>query len=388
MNRKLILITIVANFILLGNLVITNDISSNTIKYHSQKKATKSLVEPMVFSEHYEHSGTGSSYYILAQGTITSQTPKDFQKFINNLEERGSPDIYFDSPGGNLIAGIEMGKIIRDLGLNTYVGGPYVSLERFDRNKGDITKVLVEKGICFSACAYAFLGGTSRSIGTNGTYGVHQFYANENTKESITQITMTLIANYLDEMGIDRKLLDIASVTTADSIQPLSTIEAQKLNVDNTDPIKGEWQINVNLEGQLLGIVSQKQPYKNAIVSLYIFRSRNNLVGVIKYLINQKFRSKTELIDAFAGNGNYMSFSKKEYKKEYVLELLQPWQQEKDGSLKVSFIIDPQFMFSVAKEKFLYFNANFPNAIRDIDPSVTFSTDKLESILKAMYKQN
>ena len=67
--------------------------------------------------------------------------------------------VAFQSPGGNLIAGIEIGTQIR---LRNYM-------------------TLVPSGVqCASACALAWLGGTKRLMGPGARIGFHAASVNEN----------------------------------------------------------------------------------------------------------------------------------------------------------------------------------------------------------------
>jgi hypothetical protein len=164
-------------------------------------------------------------------------------------------------------------------------------------------KILVEQGICFSACAYAFLGGVTREIDTKGLFGLHQFRSqrsNKNDKgEASTQIAVALLAQYLDEMGIDRKVLDIASIIPSKDIQILPLHIAQALNVDNTNPPKGKWEIGTSNSGNLFAYIVQKQPRKNALVCFCLARSNQNFIATIVYIIRQNFRSEKYLEDMF-----------------------------------------------------------------------------------------
>lgn len=66
--------------------------------------------------------------------------------------------VLFDSLGGNLDAGIEMGKAIRFRQLATAV---------------------TSDSMCFSACALAWLGGTTRMVQERGYVGFHAAYTDE-----------------------------------------------------------------------------------------------------------------------------------------------------------------------------------------------------------------
>lgn len=192
--------------------------------------------QPMTFSVKIPCEGHGSmcNEYILAQGIITPKTPERFAIFMRKIKPY-KPTIYFHSPGGDLVAALKMGHMIRQAGLDTFVGGPY---EQFIK-LGIPYQTLVKNGGCVSACAYAFLGGVSREVSEGGKYGVHQFAGSrKDTGEGSAQVTSTVLANYLDDMGVDRRLLDIASLTRPTAVQLIKPSLARELNVDNTAPLK------------------------------------------------------------------------------------------------------------------------------------------------------
>src|SRR3546814_9028218 len=100
-------------------------------------------------------------------------TPDRFRRFLTAADiPRGARyEVYLHSPGGNLMAGIELGTIIRDYGFGTRVARsvPFSYSTPEFRFEGE------EDGHCFSACAFAFLGGRWR-IASDRSLGVHQHY--------------------------------------------------------------------------------------------------------------------------------------------------------------------------------------------------------------------
>jgi len=160
--------------------------------------------QPMTFRAYQECSGNGCPYFVLAQGVITPTSPRAFQQFLSS--EKYQPVVYFDSPGGGLSAALELGRLIRARGLDTYVGGPYEAFEGFAGPAREINRTLTQRGICFSACAYAFLGGVSREIHEGGSFGVHQFYSGGRPLgDATTQVAMTTLISRV--CSFDRSLV-------------------------------------------------------------------------------------------------------------------------------------------------------------------------------------
>lgn len=98
---------------------------------------------PMTFRQEYT-GGNRCCWWIAAEGEITAETPRALEQFLATptaLKMRGP--VLFNSPGGSLIGGLELGYVIRKHGLDTQVG--------WQRSTGI---GFGEQGsVCASACA-------------------------------------------------------------------------------------------------------------------------------------------------------------------------------------------------------------------------------------------
>ncbi|AHM03031.1 periplasmic protein-like type [Roseibacterium elongatum DSM 19469] len=152
--------------------------------------------------------------------------------------------IVFNSPGGDLAAGLELGRLIREAGYRTGIARSV--LEPSMPPEGRFRHYRTAGAICDSACAYAFLGGVDRAIGEGAAIGFHQFIdpsmfelgegevsALEMLIDSARDQYVTgLIVEYLVEMGIDLGLYPIAAaVGPADPIRRLTRDEIRELGV-------------------------------------------------------------------------------------------------------------------------------------------------------------
>ena len=77
--------------------------------------------EPMTFAIARNGGNCSRCNWISAIGVITEKTPEDFRSIISGPYLRNI-DILLHSPGGNIAAGLVLGKLIRDNGLSTIVG--------------------------------------------------------------------------------------------------------------------------------------------------------------------------------------------------------------------------------------------------------------------------
>ena len=176
---------------------------------------------------------------MLAIGQIDKDTPKQLKAFAKDFP-RGTW-LAISSPGGNLIGGMQLGVAIRELGFNTTIGNT-------DFSPPD----------CLSACAYAFAGGVSRRLTPGSRYGLHQFRGSDQAinAEDTQKISATL-AKYLDVMGVDRRLLDYAQMTTSDKVTVLTLTQAQLLKVDTAGQTSyARWRLEATPDGKLLAVNS------------------------------------------------------------------------------------------------------------------------------------
>jgi hypothetical protein len=333
---------------------------------------------PMKFSLHHECTdGNFCGSFILAQGIFTPTTPSDFEKFIVTINF--TPPIYFDSPGGNLVAGLQLGQHIRKRGIDTHVGGPYES----QSHNNTPVKTIVPSAICFSACAYAFLGGVNRHVGLQGKYGVHQFRSTTTDGgEAAAQLTVAVLGAYIDNMGVDRKLLDLASTTASGKIQLVSKHDAQSLGVDNQIDKKSIWKIHAGKNGDLIVFSRQRQSARDAITSLIITKTRGKYFLTLEYKTNQKFRNERDVQDAFT------EFSKFSIGIPGVKFSLIPLDSGKYnfGSFIGHFSIPDDAIALLKEVNSFELTADWPNYLRDIDPSTSFGTEGLNNALGALAK--
>lgn len=168
--------------------------------------------------------------WVLARGVITAQTPAEFLAFINRTE-MNARTVRFDSPGGDLVAGMRLGEVIR--------------AKRFD----------TEATYCASACAYAFLGGEERRlVGKAPRFGVHRFYRSRSLNSPTlkhysgeeldrTQRLMAGLMLYVMKMGADMRLITLAAEAGPGEMRWIDLDEARSLSVTYTPYTWEKWEI-------------------------------------------------------------------------------------------------------------------------------------------------
>lgn len=174
---------------------------------------------------------------IYASGEITEGTKDRFLAFVRSRQVEAAK-IHFNSPGGSLAEGIELGRAIRSLGFFTSVG---VYTPSYDPDADSAS-------ICASACAYAYAGGTSRFLSQyTGKLGIHQFYSapgSATSNEEVQQISGLIVA-YLDQMGVDAKAFSISTIANPDGMIWLSPDDALGLKFANNGSDAPEAEIKL-----------------------------------------------------------------------------------------------------------------------------------------------
>lgn len=208
----------------------------------------------------------GECAWVLARGDIE---PGDTHKLKAMASSQELPrNIRFDSDGGSLLEAMELGRFLRSDGWDSFVGD--LLLDESAQEK------------CFSACAYAFIGGVKRRA-LPSVLGVHQFYElvsehyelldpTGSNKTSDAQIITAALYEYVREMGVDVTMVSIASsVADADQLHLFDQQELDVLTINTNKPsdTREHWRIEPMGNG-VAAIVTQVQDSSGKVASLSI----------------------------------------------------------------------------------------------------------------------
>jgi hypothetical protein len=118
--------------------------------------------------------------------------------------------VAFQSNGGSLLAGIEIGRKIR---LRNYV-------------------TYVPTGVCASACAFAWLGGAKRMMGTGALVGFHAAYVTENGQATESGAGNALLGAYLNELGLPDRAVYFIAKAPPNGMTWLTMADAAREGID------------------------------------------------------------------------------------------------------------------------------------------------------------
>lgn len=200
--------------------------------------------------------------WISAEGTIEASTPVLLKRLLKTLGGRALP-IVVNSPGGNVDAALQLGRMVRKNKLDIAVGitefsgcSPGMKNCRDNDAKGQpyLGAAHDSGAMCNSACPLMFAGGIRRVVGEWAYLGVHQItttyrrekllyrttYRIVNGKKKIISTRIVSRKNagsyktyemsrtvekrlsaYLKEMGVEQGVLDVIKATPASDIRQI-----------------------------------------------------------------------------------------------------------------------------------------------------------------------
>ena len=164
---------------------------------------------------------------VYLDGTIDPGAPDRLSAALDGM--RGKIAVWLNSPGGNLFAGMQLGRIIRKHGASTHI----------------IDARTLRPGECYSACSLAFLGGVSRFNDNGARYGVHRasVAGTAGGGRDLGQDLSAVIESYIREMGVDDRLFDLWVKAAPDEMYILSRQQARELGVVNDGRMPPEWSV-------------------------------------------------------------------------------------------------------------------------------------------------
>jgi hypothetical protein len=236
MNRSIgqALVRSLAYAILVIGVLTTQNLVAATTQNHLRI----SIYEPDTFNKIYRDKKT---VIIVLDGDIDQEAPTRLAQILANPRNHFA-DVYLNSPGGYIFAGIEIGNLLRRYGANTHVG--LMSINKDGDNGLDFAKHT--PGYCYSACAIAFLGGVYRFVDKDSRFGVHQFYATTGPNASdlaSAQVISARIGSYLREMGVSGELFEHMASAGPQDMKILSRDELIKTKVANYGRKPSQWII-------------------------------------------------------------------------------------------------------------------------------------------------
>jgi len=154
--------------------------------------------------------------WVIVKGMIEPGDTVNFLSALGNKDVK-VVTVWLESPGGNAAEGLAMARIIKTLGLNTYV--------HIDSK-------------CDSICSVMFLSGKRKMAAIDGKIGVHTAYDPKTKRPDA--YGNALIAWYLGSLDYPEELVDLWIKTKPDRLVNLNNgpNTAFRLGIETVQPIQ------------------------------------------------------------------------------------------------------------------------------------------------------
>jgi ATP-dependent protease ClpP protease subunit len=170
-------------------------------------------------------------------GEITADAPERFRtaldegiKKANMWHYGGAPmlPVYLDSLGGNVLAAMRMGQLIRQLGASTWIR---------------------PTAKCASSCVLIFAGGVERLLLDDAHLGIHRPYFPPEQFAKLDRLEAQKryaaleagVAKYLQSMGVADSLFNQMMQIPSNKLKWLEEYEAKEMRLVGEDPAFAEW---------------------------------------------------------------------------------------------------------------------------------------------------
>ena len=174
--------------------------------------------------------GARCPHVIVAEGVIESDTPQAFVDFLRSEsgDRRLKRIVFFNSRGGNVVASMVFGHILRELRIAGIIGrfeggadaGPFV-------------------GECLSACVYAMMGAVRRVAPEGSHVALHRMSIVESegggwgaqahvTRSFADRPMVAVLKRYARRMGVNPAMVALAESLPPDNMHVLTPAEMRR----------------------------------------------------------------------------------------------------------------------------------------------------------------
>jgi len=177
-----------------------------------------------------QQRGSNEPSFVSIQGTFVLNDDEVLRGKTAGLTQA---IVSFESNGGNLLAGIRIGTLIRQKGFST----------------------VVDSGaVCASACALAWLGGKTRSIGDGARVGFHAAARTADGLRIESAMGNALVAAYLSQLGFRPEAIAYVTKSGPASMTWLTFADAQRLGFEvmrlTSSPVRSRDHVKLAADSQ------------------------------------------------------------------------------------------------------------------------------------------
>ncbi|MVT68112.1 hypothetical protein GPL21_23720 [Bradyrhizobium pachyrhizi] len=226
--------------------------------------------------------GAGCDRWIAIEGEIDREAAQRIRTFLFANKDRQLP-IYLHSPGGNVEQSYGIARFLRAHKAIARVGRTIVpacstgtqidaACLKIKAAKGEVEAELTTRNaMCVSACAYLFLGATSREVAPDSVLAVHnsklmfvvhghppaQVVADFRRREMVSADRDRNV--FLAAMGISHELSDLIKSVKFEDLHVLTRPELYRFGIDTRPLPETLWAVEKETRPYVRKIVQQKR---------------------------------------------------------------------------------------------------------------------------------
>lgn len=226
--------------------------------------------------------GAGCDRWIAIEGEIDREAAQRIRTFLFPIKDRQLP-IYLHSPGGNVEQSYGIARFLRAHKAIARVGRTIVpacssgtqidaACLKIKAAKGEVEAELTTRNaMCVSACAYLFLGATSREVAPDSVLAVHnsklmfvvhghppaQVVADFRRREMVNADRDRNV--FLAAMGISHELSDLIKSVKFEDLHVLTRPELYRFGIDPRPLPETLWAVEKETRPYVRKIVQQKR---------------------------------------------------------------------------------------------------------------------------------
>jgi hypothetical protein len=212
----------------------------------------------------------------------------DEKEFARRVSSYSDGVVVLNSNGGNMFAGVEIGRIIREKGFKTEVP---------------------VGGRCASACALAWLGGQPRFMTHNGQIGFHAAFIRDQGVERETGAGNAIVGAYLRDIGLSMNAIIFVTGAPPHGMRWLTFEDAADYNIPvrpgsykfaQPNPSEPRRQVPSKTDPQSTGSIAPLVPDRE-IPASFVPPIQHTLANLLDVAVSAAVQDRLRQLGYFSG---------------------------------------------------------------------------------------
>jgi len=212
--------------------------------------------------------GRGCDRWIAIEGNVDKAAADRVEQFLRGVLDNRLP-IYFHSPGGEGSQAFAIARMLRArkatarVGRTVAVACPGTQADdacvMIKTTHRELSASIVHQvAMCNSACGLMFFGATTREVGPDASFGVHnsklviafkRFVSDRERERAMTEARDSSnreLKQFIEAMGIGRELFDLIETISYENKHYLTREELYRFHIDRRNFVETPWAVGMD----------------------------------------------------------------------------------------------------------------------------------------------